>query len=327
MKILMIGGTGNISSACTRLALARGMDVFHLNRGHHHQKIPGVTTIMADIHDTESVKKGLKNHEFDCVINFVAFTADDIENDFHLFEKITKQYIFISSASAYQKPPSHPVITESTPLRNPYWQYSRDKIACEQKLTTLYQKHQFPMTIVRPSLTYETVIPAAIGSWDDFTIIDRIRRGKKIIVHGDGTSLWTITHAADFAKGLIGLVGHQQAIGHAFHITSDELLTWTQIYEAIAQAAGCEAKMVYIPSTFIARFDDFQTGNLLGDKAHSVIFDNSKIKRFVPDYCATTPFAKGIKETVAWFEQDAKRMVIKKDINAFMDRVIEVYEK
>lgn len=327
MNVLFIGGTGNISGACTRLALEKGMNVFHLNRGNRKDLAPdGVETITADIQKIDEVKNVLKDHYFDVVVNFIAFLPKDIQNDFEIFSTKTDQYIFISSASAYQKPVSNPVITESTPLKNPYWQYSRDKIACENMLNELYLKHDFPMTIIRPSLTYETVIPAAIGSWDDFTIIDRIRNGKEIIVHGDGTSLWTITHSIDFAKGFVGLLGHQQAIGHAFHITSDELLTWNQIYEAIALAAGEQARMVHIPSRFISKFDGFHTGNLLGDKANSVIFDNSKIKSFVPDFVATIPFKEGIRTTVKWFEEDKARMVIKEDTNAFMDRVVKAYK-
>jgi len=326
MKVLFIGGTGNISGACTRLALERGMEVYHINRGNRNV-IAGVKSIKADIHNVDEVKKALKNQHFDVVANFIAFVPKDIQNDYELFKDLTDQYIFISSTSAYQKPISHPVITESTPLKNPYWQYSRDKIDCEDLLNKMYRAYDFPMTIIRPSLTYETVIPAAIGSWDDFTIIDRIRKGKKIIVHGDGTSLWTITHSTDFAKGFVGLLGHQQAVGHAFHITSDEILTWNQIYEAIAMAAGKPAKMVHIASEFIARFDDFHTGNLAGDKANSVIFDNTKIKSFVPDFNATISFKDGIKKTVEWFESDPSRMVIKEETNVFMDKVIEAYER
>jgi len=328
MKILFIGGTGNISGACTRLALEKGIEIFHLNRGSRKRDVPdGVQTIIADIHDVTAVKKAIQDHYFDVVVNFIAFVPQDIQNDYELFKNKTDQYIFISSTSAYQKPISHPVITESTPLKNPFWQYSRDKIACEELLNALYRNHDFRMTIVRPSLTYETVIPVAIGSWDDFTIIDRIRKGKKIIVHGDGTSLWTITHAIDFAKGLVGLFGHQQAVGHAFHITSDEILTWNQIYEAVAMAAGVKANIVHIPSDFIASIDDFHTGNLLGDKANSVIFDNSKIKAFVPGFCATISFKEGIRKTVQWFEEDPARMVVKDETNAFMDKVIDAYEK
>ncbi len=328
MKVLFIGGTGNISGACTRLALKKDMEVFHLNRGNTKRDLPkSIKTIAADIHNVKAVKEAVKDHYFDVVANFIAFTPEDIQNDYDIFKDKTDQYIFISSTSAYQKPISHPVITESTPLKNPYWQYSRDKIACEDLLNNLYRDHDFPMTIVRPSLTYETVIPAAIGSWDDFTIIDRIRKRKKIIVHGDGTPLWTITHSIDFAKGFAGLLGHQQAIGHAFHITSDEILTWNQIYEAIAMAAGEKANIVHIPSDFIVKYDDEHVGNLIGDKANSVIFDNTKIKSFVPGFQATISFKEGIKKTVEWFEADPLRMVIKEETNEFMDKVISAFEK
>lgn len=328
MKVLFIGGTGNISGACTRLALESGIEMWHLNRGNSQNVPPGsINNIMADINNEKRVERLLQQTIFDVVVNFIAFVPDDIHRDFRLFNKKTGQYIFISSASAYQKPPTHPVITESTPLKNPFWQYSRDKIACEEVLNRYYREENFPVTIVRPSLTYETVIPAAIGSWTDFTLIERIRKKKKIIVHGDGSSLWTITHSEDFARGFNGLLGNQQAIGHSFHITSDEMLTWNQIYEAIGMAAGEKPTLVHIPSDFIAHFDDFHTGNLLGDKAWSVIFDNSKIKSFVPEFKAIIPFKKGIEQTVKWFEARKERQVIKEENNAFLDRVINAYEQ
>lgn len=326
MKVLFIGGTGNISIACTRLALEKGYDVFHLNRGNTENPFGNqVNSIKADINDQESITNALKGLKFDVVANFIAYASEDIRRDYEFFQDKTDQYIFISSASAYQKPPTHPVITESTPLKNPFWQYSRNKISCENYLNELYRDKDFPITIIRPSLTYETVIPAAIGSWDDFTIVDRIRNGKKIIVHGDGSSLWTITHSEDFARGFVGLLGHQQAIGHSFHITSDEILTWNQIYEAIGLAAGKIPDMIHISSEFIARFDDFQLGNLLGDKANSVIFDNSKIKSFVPEFQALIPFKEGIKRTVEWFEEQPSRMRVIEETNNFMDRVIQSY--
>lgn len=326
MKILFIGGTGNISGACTRLALKQGHEVFHLNRGNRIAP-EGVQTIQADINDESAVDKALEGQVFDVVANFIAFTEEDVARDFRLFADRTSQYIFISSASAYQKPLSHPVVTESTPLKNPFWQYSRDKIACEDFLMKVYREKNFPITIVRPSLTYETVIPVAIGGWTEYTIIDRIKKGKPVIVHGDGSSLWTITHSIDFAKGFNGLFGHQQAIGHSFHITSDEILTWDQIYDAVAAAAGFPAQKIHIPSDFITKFDITQTGNLTGDKAVSVIFDNSKIKSFVPEFKASIPFKQGIKGTLKWLEASPERMVISKETNVFMDKVIEAYGK
>jgi nucleoside-diphosphate-sugar epimerase len=326
MKALFIGGTGNISAAVSRLAFKKGVDLYLLNRGQRNLEINGAKSIVADINNTEEVKKALEGHSWDVVANWIAFTPEEVQRDIDLFKGKTNQYIFISSASCYQKPASHPVITESTPLHNPFWQYSRDKIACENLLNKAYREDDFPTTIVRPSLTYDTVIPVAIGGWTEYTIIDRMKKGKKVIVHGDGTSLWTIMHAADFAKGFIGLLDHQQAIGHSFHITSDELLTWDQIYEATAEAAGAKAEIVHIPSDLISRFDSFQEGNLLGDKAHSVIFDNTKIKTFVPEFKATIPYKVGIRKTIQWFEADPSRIIINPDTNAFMDKIIDAYE-
>ncbi|MBL7112332.1 MAG: SDR family oxidoreductase [Bacteroidales bacterium] len=332
MKVLFIGGTGNISTACSKLALKKGYEVFLLNRGNRER--PGLKDariIRGDINNVDQIKAAVKDLEFDVVANFIAFKPEEIRRDIKLFSGKTEQYIFISSASAYQKPLSHPVVTESTPLKNPYWDYSRDKIACEDELIKAYRENDFPMTIVRPSLTYDTVIPVAIGSWEDYTIIDRIKKGKPVIVHGDGSSLWTITHSEDFAIGFTGLLGHQQAIGHSFHITSDEVLTWNQIYEAVAAAAGKEANMVHISSHFICQVaeslgQEWMWGNLLGDKAVSAIFDNSKIKTFVPEFKATIPFKEGIKRTIEWFESDPKRMVVEEGTNELMDTIISKYQ-
>ena len=326
MKVLFIGGTGNISTAVSKLATGRGMDLYLLNRGTRKVNIPGAKTFTGDISKPEQVKALLKDHRWDVVVNWIAFTESDINRDLDLFRDKTNQYIFISSASVYQKPLSHPVVMESTPLANPFWGYSRDKIACEERLNRAYRSEAFPITIVRPSLTYDTVIPVAIGGWTEYTIIERMRRGDMVIVHGDGSSLWTITHSEDFAKGFVGLMGHQQALGHAFHITSDEILTWNQIYQAVAEAAGVEANIVHIPSDFICRIDETQVGNLLGDKANSVIFDNTKIKTFVPDFKATIPFKEGIQRTVAWLEADPGRKVINKETGQMMDRIIQAYE-
>jgi len=327
LKVLFIGGTGNISTPVSRLCVERGMDLYLLNRGKRKVEIPGVKTLKGGISNKTEMIEILKNHKWDVVVNWIAFNVEDVERDFELFKNKTQQYIFISSASAYQKPPLHPVITESTPLANPYWQYSRDKIECEEKLNKLYRTFGFPITIVRPSYTYDTVFPVAIGGFNEYTIVDRIKKGKKIIIHGDGTSLWTNTHADDFAKAFVGLIGHQQAIGDSFHITSDELLTWNQIYEALADAVGVEAKIIHIPSDFIAEFDDELKGALLGDKSYSVIFDNSKIKRFVPGFTCTIPFKEGIKKTLAWFEEDKQRQFVNKATDDLMDKIINSYEK
>lgn len=327
MKVLFIGGTGNISLSSTRLAIERGIDIFLLTRG-NSQAIPkGAKSLIADINNKEKVQELIRDHYFDAVVNWIAFGPEDIQRDFDLFHGKTSQYIFISSASCYQKPLSHPVITESTPLANPFWDYSRKKIACEDALMSLYRNQDFPITIVRPSLTYDTVIPVPIGGWTEYTIIDRIKKGKKIIVHGDGTSLWTITHAKDFAVGFVGLIGHQQAIGQSFHITSDELLTWNQIYEAVAMTTGKMAEIVHISSDYLGSFDPQLKGSLIGDKAVSTIFDNSKIHRFVPEFKPVIRFKEGIQNTVKWFEEVPERMLVKKETNDFMDKIINAYAR
>ena len=327
MKVLFIGGTGNISTYVSRLCIQKGIELYLLNRGTRDVNIPGVQIINGDISKPEQIIPLLKDHKWDAVVNWIAFNVNDIERDIDLFSNKTKQYIFISSASAYQKPPSHPVITESTPLYNPYWDYSQNKIACEERLNHEYQNKNFPVTIVRPSLTYDTVLPVIMGGWTEYTIVDRIKKGKEIIVHGDGTSLWVVTHAEDFAKGFIGLIGHQQAIGHSFHITSDEVLTWEQIYNALAEAVGIEANIVHISSDFIVEHEKSLLGSLLGDKSYSVIFDNTKIKTFVPDYIATIPFNQGIKRTLAWFEAEPKRQIIKEESNKMIDNILKAYNK
>jgi len=327
MKVLFIGGTGNISASVSRHAIDRGIDLFLLNRGKSFSNIAGAKSMIGDINHAEEMKSALRDHTWDAVVNWIAFHEQDITRDFELFRGKTKQYVFISSASVYQKPLVFPIVTVSTTLANPFWQYSRDKIACELALNSYYHQERFPVTIVRPSLTYDTVIPVPLGGWTDYTIVDRIKKGKKIIVHGDGTSLFTITHADDFAKGFLGLLGHQQAIGEAFHITSDEILTWNQIYQALAAAVGCEASMVHIPSDLLEDLNGELRGSLTGDKATSVIFDNTKIKRFVPEFTAVIPFHRGIQRTIKWFESDPARKIVKKETNDWMDTIIEQYEK
>jgi len=329
MKVLFIGGTGNISTAVTDLAAARGIDLTLLRRGQRAADLPAsVHTITADIADEAAVAQALGNQTFDAVVDWIAFTTADIDRDIRLFRGRTKQFIFISSASAYQKPVGCYLITESTPLANPFWQYSRDKIACEEHLIQAWREEGFPITIVRPSLTYgDTQIVLAVNSWQQsWTAVYRMRRGKKVIVPGDGSSLWVITHNSDFAQGFVGLLGHRQAIGHAFHITSDEAMTWDQYYRITAQAAGVEAQLVHIPSDFISACIPDEVGSLTGDKAVSVVFDNSKIKRFVPGYCAKVPFAQGIEKTIAWFDADPRRKLIDENANAAWDKIIAAYE-
>ena len=325
MKVLFIGGTGNISTAASRLALQRGMDLYHLNRGNTKVALSGVKTILGDINKPDECAE-LAKHHWDVVVNWIAFTPEDIDRDITLFKGKTKQYIFISSASCYQTPLSYPVITESTPLCNNLWDYSHEKIRCEDRLMQAYREEGFPITIVRPSLTYDTVIPIAIGGFKEYTTADRILKGKEIIVHGDGTSLWTVTHSDDFAIGFVGLLGLTQAIGHAFHITSDEILSWNMIYKILADSLGREAKIVHIASDFICKIEPSFTGTLLADKAESVIFDNAKIKTFVPAFKAIIPFATGIKRTLNWLDENPERKIVNADKNSKIERILKAYQ-
>ena len=330
MNVLFIGGTGIISSACTRLAVQRGIRLTLLTRGQHaSETVGGAETVNADMNDATAVARALRGRRFDAVVNWIAFTPADIERDLELFRGQTRQYIFISSASAYQKPSTHYLITESTPLANPHWDYSRNKIACEERLLRAHREEEFPITIVRPSLTYgENLIPLVINSWErSYTVVNRMLKGQKVIVPGDGSSLWVITHNSDFAKGFVGLLGHEQSIGHAFHITSDEVLSWDQLYRTVGAAAGVEPRIVHIPSDFMVACLPDMEGTLIGDKSVSVVFDNTKIKRLVPDYVATTRFAQGIRQSLAWFDADPGRKLIDSEANATWDRLIDVYEK
>jgi nucleoside-diphosphate-sugar epimerase len=327
VKVLFIGGTGNISRSVSLACIERGIDLHLLTRGMRHVDIPGARMIRGDVNNRGDMNALLGGSHWDSVVDWIAYTEGDIERDIGLFREKADQFIFISSASAYQKPPAHPVVTESTPLCNPFWEYSRNKIACEERLNRAYRDEGFPTTIVRPSLTYDTVIPVAIGGWTEYTVIDRIRKGERIIVHGDGTSLWTMTHAEDFARGFIGLLGHPQAIGQVFHITSDETLTWNQIYRTVALAAGREPDLVHIPSDFIVGCEPSLQGTLLGDKSHSMIFDNSKIRRIVPEFKAIIPFHLGIRRTLAWFDADPARQIVKQETHQMMDRILQAYQE
>ncbi|MEO5960540.1 MAG: SDR family oxidoreductase [Opitutaceae bacterium] len=328
MKILFIGGSGIISRAATQQALAAGHELWLLNRG-KHRPIDGARSLVADMANVEGVRPTLRGRKWDVVVQWIAFGPSDIRRDLDLFRDTTHQYIFISSASIYQKPLAHYLITESTPRANPHWEYSRLKIACEQELEAAHQANGFPGVIVRPSLTYgDDQIPLVLNAWQQpWTAIDRMRRGAPVVVPGDGTSLWTITHNTDFAHGLLGLFGNPATYGHAFHITSDEVLTWNQIFRQTALAAGVSApKLVHIPSDFIISCVPETEGTLIGDKAVSAVFDNTKIKRFVPAFAAKTPFASGIRRTIEWFEADPARRQIDAATNHRWDKLVSVYE-
>lgn len=335
MKALFIGGTGTISMAITRLAVARGWEVYLLNRGNRNANdIPvGVKQITADIYDEACVAEKIKDLQFDVVCDFIVFHVSALERDYRLFKNKTKQFMYISSASAYQKPLSDYRITEGTPLSNPYWEYSRNKMAGEEFLMKKYREEGFPVTIIRPSHTYdERKIPLGVhgrkGSWQ---VVKRMLEGKPVIIHGDGTSLWTMTFNEDFAKGFVGLMGNIHAIGESFQITSDESLTWNQIYKAIANVLGVELKAYHVPSDFLAAVGDplgFDfTGSLLGDKANSVVFDNSKLRRDVPGFCATVRFDEGIRRTIENVLAHPELQEADPEFDAWCDKVIAALDK
>jgi len=326
VRALLIGGTGNISASCARLCVERGMEVFLLNRGQREVKIAGARTLVADAKDPAQLASAVGTLQFDAVADFVAYTPEDVERDYAFFAGRTRQYLFVSSTAAYHKPLPCPA-TESTPLKNPFWEYARQKIACEDRLTALWRERDFPVVIVRPSLTYATLWPVAIGARDDLTLIARMRRGGELIVHGDGSSLWTLTHSDDFARGFVGLLGNTAALGHAVHITSDEVLTWDRIYATIAEAAGVEAKLVHVPSEFLGALSERWRGTLLGDKAHSAVFDNTKIRRLVPGFAATIPLHLGARMTLEWFMAHPARQRTSSESDAQMDAALLAWRR
>ena len=324
MRVLFIGGSGVISSACSRLAAESGIELSVFNRGLSLDRpLPAeVTVLRGDIRDPRSVREVLGGREFDAVVDWVAFTPEHVQADIDFFSDRTGQYVFISSASAYQTPPARVPIVESTPLRNPFLRYSRDKIACEELLRAAYREDGFPATIVRPSHTYDKTLVPFDGGW---TVLARMRQGKPIVVHGDGTSLWTLTHHQDFAAGFVPLLGHPRTVGDVFHITSDDVLTWDQIAQALADAAGTRADIVHVPSDAIAAADPGWGASLLGDKAHSLVFDNSKLRSVLPGYRAVIPFEQGSREIVGWHDEDPARQRTDARVDALMDRLIETY--
>jgi nucleoside-diphosphate-sugar epimerase len=323
MKVLFIGGTGTISSACSRLAVERGIDLYLLNRGRTERPVPAAATILeADIRDRTAAAVALRDHAFDVVVDWVAFTPEHVAADVELFRGRTGQYVFISSASAYQTPPASLPVTESTLLDNPYWEYSRQKIACEELLVRAYRDDKFPMTIVRPSHTYDRTMVPLFGR---YTALHRMQHHRPVIVPGDGTSLWTLTHHEDFARGFVPLLGNPRAVGDVFHITSGEWLSWNQIYTTMADALGVSARLVHVPSALIAAYAPERGPGLLGDKSHSMIFDNSKIRRLVPDFACRIPFAQGARQIVAWYEADPARQEADEEMVALFDRVLAAY--
>jgi nucleoside-diphosphate-sugar epimerase len=328
MKVLFIGGTGNISLDCSRRALESGWELYHLNRGNRrHDDLPGLISLKGDVEDEGAVEKLLEKLRFDAVVDFIAYTSEQVERDIRLFRERTDQYVFISTASAYRKPPVHHLITEATPLINPWWRYSRDKIACEELLLKTWKEKGFPVTIIRPSHTYsERWIPTAWTS-SDFTVAARMVAGREIVVHGDGQSLWTLTHTRDFAVGLTGLLGNPAAIGEVFQITGEEALSWNMIYKTIASILGVEAKIVHIPSDFIAAVDPAMGAHFLGDKSYSALFDCSKVKSLVPDFRTTIPFHEGVRHSLDWYLKDPSRQKVNSHIDAIIDAVLDAWHR
>jgi nucleoside-diphosphate-sugar epimerase len=320
-KVLFIGGTGIISSACAPRAIAQGMDVFLFNRGQSWRKpAEGAVLVSGNIHeDGKKLQDFVKQNKIDVVVNWIAFHPKDVQRDIDLLNGLVKQYVFISSASAYQKPIPKLPITEETPLDNPFWEYSRNKQACEELLLKAHREHSFPATIVRPSHTYDKSLLPFAGR---YTVVKRMLQGKPVVIHGDGTSLWVMTHHADFAVGFVGLLGNPAALGEIFHITSDAVLTWNQIFADVAAAFGGQLNAVHVPSEVIARYDKDSGPGLLGDKAHSVIFDNSKIKQLVPEFNARIPFSEGAKEIAAWYNANPAFQQVDPAYDALLDRIV-----
>ena len=329
MKILFIGGTGTISTAITKALIEKNEDVYLLNRGNCKDFDGKVTNIIADISNEEDVANKIKDMNFDCVCDFIGFVPEHVERDYRLFKGKTKQYMYISSASAYNKLPSDYVITEGTSLSNPYWEYSRNKIACEEFLMEKYRSEGFPVTIIRPSHTFsEKAVPLGVhGNNGSYQVLKRMLAGKPVIIHGDGTSLWTMTFNEDFAKGFVGLIGNPMALGEAFQITADKSYTWNQIYKMVADALGAQLKPYYVSSEFLASVSNYDfTGSLIGDKSNSVIFDNSKLKRAVPGLNMNIRLEEGIRKTVSYVMSHKECQIEDPEFDAWCDRVIDALE-
>ena len=326
LRVLYMGGTGTISTSCVRLSVESGMRVFGLNRGHNSagRELPeGVTWLRGDVTDGSSVASALGDRDFDAVVNFLSYDADDARRSVAMFEGRTRQYVYISSASVYGKPVLRTPVLESTPTHNRFLEYARAKLRAEHELQAAYAHDGFPVTIVRPAHTYDDAHPPLPGDW---TVVERIARGAEIPVHGDGTSLWTLTHADDFALGLVGLLGNPRAVGETFHITSDDVYTWDQIYTLLADACGARANILHVPTDALIAANPAEEGNLCGDKVHCTVFDNSKLRRLVPGFRAQVPFAKGIRETVTWLDAHPDHQGIDEEANSGWDRLAAIYE-
>ena len=330
MKVLFIGGTGTISMAISRLLLSQGHTLYLLNRGNRNTGLSGnLIELKADINDEAAVSDLIRDLDFDVVADFIAFVPEQLKRDYRLFGGKTRQFIYISSASAYQKPLSDYRVSEGTPLANPYWEYSRNKIAGEEYLMRLYREEGFPVTIIRPSHTYdERSVPLGVhGKNGSYSVIQRMREGRPVIIHGDGTSLWTLTHNSDFARAFVGLMGNVHAIGEAVQITSDESLTWNQIYGIIADSLGVKLNAIHVSSEFLDACGDYDfAGSLLGDKANTVVFDNNKLKRLVPGFTATVRADRGIRDTIAYVLSHPECQRQDPEFDSWCDRMINALD-
>ncbi|MFJ5293956.1 NAD-dependent epimerase/dehydratase family protein [Streptomyces sp. NPDC088348] len=323
LKVLFIGGTGIISAGCAQLAAASGLDLHVLNRGRSTLRpLPdGARVVNADVRDTNAVRRAIGDEQFDVVVDFLSFTAEHVGAALDLFHGRTGQYVFISSAAVYERPSPLPLV-ESAPLGNPYSAYGRNKIHCELVLARAHAERGFPVTVVRPSHTYDATAIPFDGGW---TVLDRMRRGKEVLVHGDGTSLWTMTHTEDFAHGFLGILGDPQTVGETYHLTGDEVLTWNEIYRTMAEAAGAEARLVHVPSAAIAAADPRWGEELLGDKSHSLVFDNAKVRRISPGSASPIPFSRGAQEIVRWYDSHPDQHRVDERLGTLMDALIEVH--
>ena len=326
MKVLFIGGTGNISSGCLLPTLEKGYELFVFNRGKHLRDLPqGIVHVKGDARSRDDMAKLASSCRFDVVVNWIGFTPDDVALDLEVFGGKISQYIYISSASVYQKPPNHYIVTESTARRNPYNEYSRNKIACEDFLMKAFREVDFPATIVRPSHTYGLTIPTNLGGVRDYTIVDRMLAGKEIVAHGDGETLWTFTHNSDFAVAFVDLIGNMRTIGEAYHITSDEVLTWNQSFQTIARECGGTANIVHIPTDFINSVDPEMARPLLGDRAYSFVFDNTKIKQISPRFQAKVSYAEGVRKTLAYYESHPEMKTVNHKAVASLEAILSAW--
>ncbi|MCX7013807.1 MAG: NAD-dependent epimerase/dehydratase family protein [Candidatus Sumerlaeota bacterium] len=326
MRVLFVGGTGTISSGCLQPALDKGHEVFIFNRGQHKTDVPpAVVQIRGDARNKEEMAKLASSHRFDVMANFIGFAPNDVALDVEVFGGKISQYIYISSASIYQKPPNYYIATESSPLRNPFNDYSRRKIACEEFVMKAFREKDFPATIVRPSHTYGDNIPGNLPGVVDYTLVDRLRSGKEVVVHGDGETLWTFTHNSDFGFAFADVLGNMRTIGETYHITSDEVITWNQHFQIVARECGGTANMVHIPSDFIQTVSARAATPLLGDRTYSIVFDNSKIRSISPGSRAKVSFAEGVRRAVAYYESHPEAKTINQQAVDMLEQILAAW--